>query len=168
MDDDEPGLQLVHLLRALTVEFDLLGAEFARRNRLHPTDLRALVHLLDADRGGTTASPGWLAEQLRLDSSSVTALVDRLERRGHVRRERDPADRRRVRLVVEEQAVALGWSFFGPLIADVVGAAQEFTASETAVVERFLRGVLATLPIARNGSADPTLEPALDSPPPAE
>jgi len=140
--DDEPGLQLVHLLRAVTVEFDLLGAEFARQNGLHPTDLRALVHLLDAGRAGTTASPGWLAEQLRLDASSVTALVDRLERLGHVRRERDPADRRRVRLQVADTAVALGWSFFGPLIARVVDAAGHLDPAERATVEHFLRRVL--------------------------
>ena len=145
MDDDGPGQRLVHLLRAVTVEFDLLGAEFARQNGLHPTDLRALVHLLDAGRAGLTASPGWLAEQLDLDSSSVTALLDRLGRLGLVRRERDPADRRRVRVVVEDRAMDLGWSFFGPLIADVVAVARRFDDGELAVVDRFLSAVAAAL-----------------------
>ncbi|MBJ7353128.1 MAG: MarR family transcriptional regulator, partial [Rhodococcus sp.] len=40
----------VHQLRALTVDLDLLGAEFAQRHALHPTDIRALICLLDADR----------------------------------------------------------------------------------------------------------------------
>jgi DNA-binding MarR family transcriptional regulator len=139
VDDDHPGMQLVHRLRALTVELDLLGAEFARRNGLHPTDLRALIALLDAARADVPATPGWLAGQLGLDASSVTALVDRLERLGHVRRERDPGDRRRVLLRVDEPAMAMGWSFFGPLIGSVVAAAGSFSPAELETVDRFLR-----------------------------
>ncbi|WP_448615081.1 MarR family winged helix-turn-helix transcriptional regulator [Modestobacter sp. URMC 112] len=141
MDDERRGMQLVHRLRALTVELDLLGADFARRNGLHPTDLRALIALLDAARDGVPATPGRLAEQLRLDASSVTALVDRLERLGHVRRERDPADRRRVLLRVDEPAVAMGWSFFGPLIEGITTVAESFDETELATVDRFLRRV---------------------------
>jgi DNA-binding MarR family transcriptional regulator len=138
VDDQEPGLQMVHLLRAITVELDLFGAEFASMHRLHPTDLRALIHLLDAARSGTTATPGWLGEQLGLNSASITALIDRLERQGHIRRVRDTQDRRRVLLVVEDQAVSLGWSFFGPLITDMVTAMGSFDEAELATVRRFL------------------------------
>ncbi|MET7396956.1 MarR family transcriptional regulator [Dactylosporangium sp. NPDC005572] len=138
MDDQDPGLRLVHLLRGLTVEFDLLAAEFAAANRLHPTDLRALIALLDAGRDGTVATPGWLGEQLGLNSASTTGLIDRLERAGHVRRIRDTRDRRRVHVVVEERAVALGWAFFGPLITEVVTATRAFSDAELDTVRRFL------------------------------
>src|SRR3954467_7428888 len=99
VDDTEPGMRMVHLLRAITVELDLFGAEFAGLHALHPTDLRALIHLLDAARSDSTATPGWLGDQLGLNSAAVTALIDRLERVGHVRRVRDTHDRRRVLLV---------------------------------------------------------------------
>ena len=138
MDDQDPGLRLVHLLRGLTVEFNLFGAEFAAAHGLHPTDLRALIQLLDAARAGIVATPGWLGEQLRLNSASTTGLVDRLEKAGHVRRVRDTADRRRVVLVVEEQAIALGWSFFGPLITELVTATRSFSEAELDTVRRFL------------------------------
>jgi DNA-binding MarR family transcriptional regulator len=131
-------MRTVHLLRAVTVELDLLGAEFAALHRLHPTDLRALIHLLDADRAGITATPGWLGAQLGINSASVTALVDRLERRGHIRRVRDTADRRRVLLSVEDDAVALGWSFFGRPISRMVAAMSSYDEAELAVVQRFL------------------------------
>ncbi|MGW1675831.1 MarR family winged helix-turn-helix transcriptional regulator [Saccharopolyspora sp. NPDC002376] len=131
-------LELVHLLRAVTVELDLLGAEFAGANQLHPTDLRALIALLDARRSDEPATPGKLGEWLGLNSAAVTALVDRLESRGHVRREKDPADRRRVRLVVAEQAVELGWSFFGPLIDEVVGKMRTYSEADRAAIRRFL------------------------------
>ncbi|MFF5344740.1 MarR family transcriptional regulator [Streptomyces althioticus] len=142
MDERGPAMELVHLLRAVTVEFDLLGAEFAARNGLHPTDVRALIHLLDAARTGTRATPGRLGEQLRLNSAGTTALVDRLERLELVRRTRDTTDRRRVLLEVEEKAVRLGWSFFGPVIDEVVGASDDFEPGELETVRRFLTSVL--------------------------
>ncbi|MYS91265.1 MULTISPECIES: MarR family winged helix-turn-helix transcriptional regulator [Streptomyces] len=138
MDEQDPGLQLVHLLRAVTVELDLFAAEFAVRNGLHATDVRALIHLLDAGRAGERATPGRLGAKLGVNSASTTALVDRLERLGLVRRERDTRDRRRVLLVVQEKAVALGWSFFGPLIHEMVGAMGAFDEQELATVRRFL------------------------------
>ncbi|MFE4050281.1 MarR family winged helix-turn-helix transcriptional regulator [Streptomyces sp. YIM B13518] len=138
MNEQSPAMELVHLLRAVTVEFDLLGAEFAARHGLHPTDVRALIHLLDAARAGTRATPGWLGGQLRLNSSGTTALVDRLERLGWVRRSRDTADRRRVLLEVEEEAARLGWAFFGPVIGEVVASAEGFEADELETVRRFL------------------------------
>ncbi|MEU9116821.1 MarR family transcriptional regulator [Streptomyces sp. NPDC048483] len=139
MDDTEPGLQVVHQLRAVTVELDLLGGEFAQRNGLHPTDLRALICLLDAARSHTPATPGWLGGQLGLNSAGTTALVDRLEGLGHVRRVRDSRDRRRVLLEVDERAVALGELFFGPLITEIVAAMRNFTESEGEAIQRFLR-----------------------------
>ncbi|WP_030870907.1 MarR family winged helix-turn-helix transcriptional regulator [Streptomyces sp. NRRL S-37] len=142
MDDQSPVMGLVHSLRAVTMEFDLLGAEFAARHGLHPTDVRALIHLLDAARAGTRATPGWLGEQLRLNSSGTTALVDRLERLGWVRRSRDTADRRRVLLEVEEEATRLGWAFFGTVIGEVVTAAEGFEEGELETVRRFLASVL--------------------------
>lgn len=142
MDDQNPVMRLVHLLRAVTVEFDLLGAEFASRHGLHPTDVRALIHLLDATRDGTRATPGWLGEQLRLNSAGTTALVDRLERLGLVRRSRDTADRRRVLLKVEDKATELGWTFFGHMIRELVVAAEGFEADELETVRRFLTAAL--------------------------
>ena len=143
-------MRLVHLLRAVTVEFDLLGAEFAARRGLHPTDVRALIHLLDAARSDVQATPGWLGEQLRLNSAGTTALVDRLERLGLVRRSRDTADRRRVLLEVEDKARQLGWAFFGPLIDEVVAAAEGLDEGELEAVRRFLTSVLTAVARARD------------------
>ncbi|MEU5212523.1 MarR family transcriptional regulator [Streptomyces sp. NPDC020742] len=135
------GMDLVHLLREVTLQLDLAGARFADRNGLHPTDLRALIALLDAARAGTAATPGRLGAQLGLNSAGTTALVDRLERLGLVRRVRDTQDRRRVLLEVDERAVALGQSFFGPLIDRTLGLLAGFDPSERAAVRRFLDGV---------------------------
>lgn len=41
-------------------------------------------------------TPGRLAELTQLSTGTVTGVIDRLERAGFVRRDRDPADRRKV------------------------------------------------------------------------
>jgi DNA-binding MarR family transcriptional regulator len=152
-DQDDPGLRPVHLLRAVTVELDLLAAEFADRNQLHPTDVRALIHLLDAKRADVTATPGWLGAQLGLTSASTTALIDRLSRLELVDRTRDTRDRRRVLLTVTDRAVTLGWSFFGPLIREMLTALRSFSDGELATVERFLVAMRDVAVAERRGGA---------------
>lgn len=49
-----------------------------------------------------------LGARLRLDSGTLTPLLKRLEGRGLVLRRRDPADERRVRVVLTEAGRALG------------------------------------------------------------
>lgn len=51
---------------------------------------------------------GELARALGYDKSNVTGMVDGLARRGLVRRETDPHDRRVIRLTHTEQGMALG------------------------------------------------------------
>jgi DNA-binding MarR family transcriptional regulator len=140
-EQDQRGLQLVHRLRAISVELELSRAAFARAHGLHDTDVRALIHLLDADRAGVPATAGWLGAQLGLTSPSTTALIDRLEAARHVVRERSSADRRKVGIRVSDQAVALGWAFFGPLLTGMVGAMRSFDAAELGTIERFLAEV---------------------------
>nr|WP_175420565.1 MarR family transcriptional regulator [Rhodococcus sp. SGAir0479] len=128
----------VHRLRALTVELNLLGSEFATRNGLHSTDLQALICLLDAVRSGTPPTPGWLGSQLGISSASTTALVDRLEATGLLARTRDTEDRRRVLVTVTPRAEELGWSFFGPLIGRVVDVIDTFSPGEQQTISTFL------------------------------
>ncbi|MFE4336787.1 MarR family transcriptional regulator [Streptomyces sp. NPDC056831] len=131
-------MEIVHLLRKVTVEFGLRQAEFAALHGMHSTDVRALICLLDAERAGTDATAGRLGAQLGLNSAGTTSVIDRLERLGHLERTRDPRDRRRVLLSVTPRAVELGRSSFGPLIDGTVAVLREFDESETAAVRRFL------------------------------
>jgi DNA-binding MarR family transcriptional regulator len=82
----------------------------ASRMELHPTDYKALGIL---ERLGAM-SAGDLGGHAGLATPSVTNLIDRLERKGFVRRVSDATDRRRV--LVEP-------------ILDRLGAARELFAS---------------------------------------
>ncbi len=132
----------VHRLRALTVLLDEAATDFATRAGLSAADVRALICLLDQERAGGTASPTWLAERLRITTASVTALLDRLERAGHVRRVPRLDDRRRVEVRVEESAKELGSAYFGPLIEATAAVLAGRDASERAVLDAFLDDLL--------------------------
>ena len=87
------------LLAALTGEWNRLGAELvllaqsvADRLRINVTDLQCLAVVMSA--GPITA--GQIAEATGLTTGAITGVVDRLEKAGLVKREDDPADRRRV------------------------------------------------------------------------
>ncbi|MEV7192488.1 MarR family transcriptional regulator [Streptomyces sp. NPDC093510] len=138
-------LPLVHLLRAVTVEFGLRQAEFAARNDMHNTDVRALICLLDAARAGEPATVGLLGARLGLNSAGTTAVIDRLERLGYVARVRDDRDRRRVLLRVEPEAIRLGQEFFGPVIDRLLGVLESFDPTERDTVRRFLTAAHAVL-----------------------
>ncbi|HZU58764.1 MAG TPA: MarR family transcriptional regulator [Actinocrinis sp.] len=133
----------------MAVDLDLQAATFATENRLHPTDVRALIAMLDAERTEESMTPGRLGARLHLNSPATTAVIDRLEALGLLARERDPHDRRRVLLIVSEQAKTLGWSFFGPLIARILAAMDEFDDADLDAYERVLRAVAQALPAAK-------------------
>ncbi|MGY1821957.1 MarR family winged helix-turn-helix transcriptional regulator [Geodermatophilus sp. SYSU D00079] len=137
--------ELALLLRRLTVELDAVGQRFAVLHGLNRTDVRALVAIMDAARRGQALTAGALGSAVELSSASVTALVDRLERVGHVRRVRDPADRRRVALEMSEEAMAAGAEYFGGLNRDLTAAMAGFDDEELAVVRRFLEEMTAVI-----------------------
>ncbi|MGW3461276.1 MarR family transcriptional regulator [Streptomyces olivaceoviridis] len=136
-----PELEIVHLLRATTVELGLHSGRFAQRNGMHPTDVRALIALMDARRAGEEMSAGRLGGVLGLNSAGTTALVDRLEAAGLVRRVRGERDRRRVVIEVEDRAVELGQAFFGPLIERSVELLRRYDDRQLAAIRDFLTGV---------------------------
>jgi DNA-binding MarR family transcriptional regulator len=137
----QPEMEIVHLLRAVAVELGLHSARFANQNGMHPTDVRALIALMDAARAGDEMTTGRLGAGLGLNSAGTTALVDRLERAGHVRRMRGERDRRKVVVEVDERAVELGRTFFGPLIERSVELLRGYDERELAAIRSFLGGV---------------------------
>ena len=147
MSDDPAGArqELALLLRRLTVELDAVGQRFAQEHGLNRTDVRALVAIMDAARQGDALTAGRLGEAVELRSASVTALVDRLEKVGHVRRVRDPEDRRRVSLHMSDAAMKAGAEHFGGLQRDLLAAMADYSDDELDVVRRFLTDMTAVI-----------------------
>ena len=133
-----PPAELVGLLQAHAVEAVRLGRTFAERHGLHPTDWTALVAVARGEEAGRALTPGELGGRLAMSSGATTAVVDRLERAGHVLRVRDERDRRRLTLHRGANAQALLTAFFAPLEAAMAALTAGYSERELAVVRRFL------------------------------
>jgi DNA-binding MarR family transcriptional regulator len=113
---------------------NLMGQAAADRVGINATDLNCLNIL--SFSGSLTA--GELARATGLTTASITGVVDRLEAAGFVRRERDPADRRRVVVtIVIEKAVREVASIFAPMIADWQQLAQRYSDDELRLIVEF-------------------------------
>lgn len=110
MDPDCTTADLTRAMRSFTIENTRFDEAFGRRMGVALADLHALEQLEFS--GGLT--PGQLAVRLQLTSGSVTALADRLERMGLVRRIAHPTDRRTSVLCLTEQAQDWGAEAYGP------------------------------------------------------
>jgi DNA-binding MarR family transcriptional regulator len=130
--------ELVRLLQRHAVEAVRLNRAFAEHHGMHPTDWSALLAVMQGDRSGTPLSPGELGQRLGMSSGATTAVVDRLERAGHVRRVPDERDRRRLTLHRAENAAALLAAFFEPLNASMDTVMTHYSGPELAAVQRFL------------------------------
>jgi DNA-binding MarR family transcriptional regulator len=75
---------------------------------------------------------GDLAKQSGLTTGAVTAVLDRLERKGYVRRTRDTADRRRVLIEMTDEARQRAMEFYGPLAEAGMKTMEEFTLAQLA------------------------------------
>ncbi|MPQ97797.1 MarR family transcriptional regulator [Modestobacter sp. I12A-02628] len=144
------------LLRRFAVETDRYVESSGTQHDLHRTDLNALAVILDANRAGEPLTPSRLGAALHLSSPATTALLDRLERAGHVRRTRSTVDRRRVDLEMTRAAGLVAGELFGPLGRSVGAAVERYGPEERALVARFLRDVIAATVAARQTPTPPS------------
>ncbi|MFC4013092.1 MarR family transcriptional regulator [Nonomuraea purpurea] len=113
---------------------DLIDELAARRLGINRTDLRCLSRL--GAHGPQTASE--LAAAAGLTGGAMTTAIDRLERAGLARRDRDSADRRRVLVHLTEQAERLGEQIWGPILADAQAELGRFSMAELELIATFL------------------------------
>ncbi|GAA1427107.1 MarR family winged helix-turn-helix transcriptional regulator [Microlunatus lacustris] len=128
-------------LRRYGAEASRVVDVFAKTHRMHPTDLQALVLILNSERQGRAATPGTLRQVLNLTSGAVTGAVDRLVRAGHVRRVPDAHDRRQVRLHQDQAGQELGREFFGPLGARIGASIERYDDDQLELIEDFMATV---------------------------
>lgn len=98
-----PADHIVLGLRRVVKAIEVYSREVQKAFGLTGPQLWALKVL---SRQGSL-SVGELAEALAVHQSSLSVLIDRLERRGLLRRRRDPEDRRIVRLALTPEGTAL-------------------------------------------------------------
>jgi DNA-binding MarR family transcriptional regulator len=99
-------------LRALTAESDWMARAFAEQNDLSANEFRALLFVMVAETAGTPLTAGDLRRSMGLSGAAITYLVERMAETGHLRREVDPSDRRKVILRYADHGMEVARGFF--------------------------------------------------------
>ena len=126
---DQAGFALQAYQRSSQAFDDAVG----RALGLNATDLRCLDWLAD---GPKTA--GELGRGTGLSSAATTALIDRLEGKGYVRRVADPSDRRRVLVEMSPSGAERVGRFYGPLVREGTKLFDGVSTSEIARMRDWL------------------------------
>ena len=89
-----PPIGIGKLLRRAHMAF---SREFRDRLKVHDVGFSEFVHLerLWTEDGLNQTA---LSQRVGIENASSTAVLDTLEKRGYIRRERDPRDRRNIRV----------------------------------------------------------------------
>jgi DNA-binding MarR family transcriptional regulator len=114
---------------------DVLDDAAAQLLGLNRTDQRCLGVLFV--RGAMTA--GKLADAAALSPGAMTAVLDRLERAGYVRRVREKEDRRRILVEVTSEARRRAEELYGPIAADGFERMREASTDDLRTILDFLR-----------------------------
>lgn len=144
----EPPSAPGHVVSEATLllqQFRELSDRFERRLstelEVNATDYRAMEHLL---RSGPL-SAGELARRLGISGAATTTAIDRLVDRGHVQREADASDRRRVRVVPAETSSKRANDLVLPMVHDLDVELAAFSARDRDVITEYLRQVVDAL-----------------------
>jgi DNA-binding MarR family transcriptional regulator len=145
--DDRTALEsaVVADVQALSAESDQIGRVFAGVHELSANDFRALVHVMVADNAGTPLTAGELRSRMGLSGAAITYLVERMIASGHLRRESDPADRRKVILRYAQRGIEVGRAFFTPLADHTHRALADLPDDDLAAAHRVFTAVLAAM-----------------------
>ncbi|MBS1696257.1 MAG: MarR family transcriptional regulator [Actinobacteria bacterium] len=158
-DDDRAALEarIVNRARALTAESEQIGREFAGRHDLAANDFRALLHIMVGQTAGTPLTAGELRDRMGLSGAAITYLVERMIASGHVRRDTDPGDRRKVILRVADHGMAVAKGFFGPLARHTHRAMADLTDDDLIAADRAFAALIGAMSDFRGEFDGPSL-----------
>src|SRR5438874_11158731 len=121
-------------LRDLRIQLALLNHQVGNQLDLKDVDLDCLDLVF---RHGPL-SPSALARRAGLHPATMTGILDRLERRGWISRERDPSDRRAVVVRTDRKRYAELLRLYGGLSRSMNRILADYSDSELAVIADFM------------------------------
>jgi DNA-binding MarR family transcriptional regulator len=128
--------------RALSAESDQIGRLFAATHQVHASDFQALLHILVAETTGRPLTSGELRQKMGLSGSAITYLVERMIESGHLRRDSDPADRRKVILRYADHGRDTAGAFFTPLATHTHAVLAEVSDTDLMAAHRVFAGLI--------------------------
>lgn len=129
-------------IRALSAESEQIGRIFAGRHALSANDFRALLHIIVADNAGEPLTAGQLRQRMGLSGAAITYQVERMMEAGHIQREADPGDRRKVILRYSRHGMEIATEFFLPASAHVNAALADVPDDDLATAHRVILALI--------------------------
>jgi DNA-binding MarR family transcriptional regulator len=151
-------------IRRLIASAILFNQQVADRVGLGISDGQFLTLL--QQNGSLT--PGRLAQLSGLSSGTVTGVLDRLERSGFVRRERDPNDRRRVIVSLDEERIGREIApHYAGQAEQLASVLEHYDVTELATIGDFLTRLVAADEARKHAEPDARAGRDVAAPPPA-
>lgn len=160
---DQYDRRVLQALRHIIRAFDLHSRQLEAQHQLTAPQLLCLLAVQEREPISVSA----IAIQVHLSSSTVIGILDRLQAKGLVRRERDVHDRRLVRVSLTEQGRGLARNAPSPLQTKLLEGIRALPDAEAAALAESLERIadlmgarnLTAAPLARDGPAETTPEP---------
>jgi len=127
--------QLMRELRLMSSFDALFSHAVAERVGVHATD----IETMDLLNTLGTMTAGELSGRTGLTSGATTRLIDRLVRKGYVRRKADESDRRRVLIEPIYENLDEIEQLYGPMADGMTRVMSAFTDAQLAVIIDFVR-----------------------------
>ncbi|WP_020500240.1 MarR family winged helix-turn-helix transcriptional regulator [Sciscionella marina] len=140
--DDQTGRAIGLELRRVLQTGREMQATLARGLGLRVTDVQAVDHVASSEEPMGTVE---LGDRLGIRSASAAVLVDRLVAAGHLVREPDPADRRRVTLTPTAHGRTEVRAQLAPMLDALTGVIGRLDESQAETVLWFLRQAAAVM-----------------------
>lgn len=126
--------------RTISAQNVMISQAIAEQLGINTSDLECLDLAREvADDVAVTA--GQLADWIGLTSGAITGVIDRLERAGLVKRQRDPKDRRKVMVCPTSGAQKTVPPLFAPLHEAMVGMWARYSDAQLELILDFLTNV---------------------------
>lgn len=138
MDSTSAAADAVAAFEAYGLAEQDMRSRVRDRMGMADSELTVLRHLVRAERGSLSITPGELARRMQFSTASMTALLDRLERTGHIRRCANPDDRRSLHVLPTALAHDDVRETLGAMHERMLAAVADMSPEEIAAMMDFL------------------------------
>lgn len=143
--DADRGRRMLQALRLYHAAESAMRRRTREAMHMGDNELLALRFLIRAEGKGEQVTPTDIAKYVGISTASTTSLLDRLERLGHIERERNLIDRRSVTLRSTPRAAHEVRSNLGDMHARMMSATAGVTDAEADAIVAFLERVSAAV-----------------------
>lgn len=136
--ENSHDVRILEAVRRIIRAVDLHSRKLLGEWNLTTPQLVALLHIVK--HGPTTVSA--ISKGIHLSASTIVGILDRLEARGLVERERGTADRRQVFLTASDKGRQVAADAPSPLQEELANALRTLPAEEQAAIAKSLERIV--------------------------